>query len=78
MLKKEIEVKVSDSEILHHAIFPEEKNLDAARFNWISKICDNGVTFSITAEDNVAFRAAESSVLKLVRVFEKMDKLFSN
>ena len=78
MLKKEIQVKVSDSEILRCAIFPEEKNLNAARFNWVSKISDDGIIFSITADDNASFRAAESSVLKLVEIFEKMDKVFSN
>ena len=62
-------------EIIYKSFISESKSLKTDRSNYIIKKYKNYVEFEIEAKDSVALRATFNSIIKLLTVYEKINKL---
>jgi tRNA threonylcarbamoyladenosine modification (KEOPS) complex Pcc1 subunit len=62
-------------EIIYKSFISESKSLKTKRSNYTVKKYKNYVEFEIEAKDSVALRATFNSIIKLLTVYEKINKL---
>lgn len=73
MLSKEIIFSDVDVDKFKICMLPELNALNAKRFSYNMITKDGNVIFNIKASDDVAMKAAKSSIDKLHTVFKKME-----
>lgn len=77
MLSETIIIADVDVDTFYASMQPEVSALDAKRFSYTMKKKDENIIFKIKAQDDIALKAATSSIQKLTTVFKKMD-VFKN
>ena len=75
MLKENITINNVDVDKFYIAMKPEIDGLNAKRFRYDVVKDDDKIIFKISADDDVAMKAAKSSIEKLYTVYKKMQVL---
>ncbi len=77
MIKGNIFFKENNPDKILDIFRPEQDSLNTERFSYNIEIVDNGVQFNLTARDEVGYKIVDSSIKKLLKVYDKIKQLES-